>query len=178
MSSIISSLNNNTVTGATSTTATNTANVTTSGTQMLTQADFLKIMVAQFTQQDPLSSDDSGGSSGTSDYVNELMSMTNLTTMQTMSGQEAQQLAESLPGDTVEVDNNGTYSTGVVQNARLNASDDGVYFTVNGAEYPLSDLYSVSGNQTTAAQNTGTNATTNSTSSSGTTPASGTTSTN
>jgi flagellar hook assembly protein FlgD len=151
MSNIISSLNNNSVTSSTSTTATSNANVTTAGTQMLTQADFLKIMVAQFTQQDPLSSSDgSGDSSGTSDYVNELMSMTNLTTMQTMSGQQAQQLAESLPGDTVEVDNNGAYSSGVVQSARLNASDDGVYFTVGGTEYPLSDLYSVNGNQTTA----------------------------
>jgi len=116
----------------------------------LTQADFLKIMVAQFTQQDPLASDGSGGSgSSTSDYVTQLMSMTNLTTLQTMSGQQAQQLAESLPGATVQVDNNGAYSTGVVQSSRVDASSLGVYFTVNGTEYPSADLYSI---QQTAAQ--------------------------
>jgi flagellar hook assembly protein FlgD len=112
--------------------------------QTLTQADFLQIMVAQFTQQDPLAdgSDGSGGSS-TSDYVTQLMSMTNLTTMQTMSGQQAQQLADSLPGATVEVDNNGNYTSGVVQSARVDSSNLGVYFTVGGTEYPSSDLYSI-----------------------------------
>lgn len=116
----------------------------TGNNQTLTQADFLQIMVAQFTQQDPLAggSDGSGGSS-TSDYVNQLMSMTNLTTMQTMSGQQAQQLAGSLPGATVQVDNNGVYSTGVVQSARVDSSNLGVYFTVGGVEYPSSDLYSI-----------------------------------
>ena len=111
----------------------------------LTQADFLKIMVAEFTQQDPLSSGSgSGGSSGTSDYVNQLMSMTNLTTMQTMSGQEAQQLAASLPGSTVQVDDNGAMGGGVVQSARVDSSSGGVFFTVSGKEYPSADLYSIS----------------------------------
>jgi flagellar hook assembly protein FlgD len=118
--------------------------------QTLTQADFLKIMVAQFTQQDPLSSgDSSGGSSSTSDYVTQLMSMTNLTTLQTMSTQQATQLAESLPGETVDI-NTGTdssgsplISTGVVQSARVDASNLGVYFTVGGTEYPSADLYSI-----------------------------------
>ena len=119
--------------------------------QTLTQQDFLKIMVAQFTNQDPLASDGSGGSggSGTSDYVNQLMSMTNLTTLQTMSGQQAQQLAESLPGATVEVSDNGTDSTGVVQSARVDPSTGGVDFTVGGTEYPSSDLYAIT--QTAAA---------------------------
>ncbi len=128
--------------------------------QTLTQADFLKIMVAQFTQQDPLASGDSGsGSSSTSDYVNQLMSMTNLTTLQTMSGEQAQQLAESLPGETVDVSDNGNTSSGVVQSARVDPSTGAVDFTVNGTEYPSTDLYSI---QQTAAQTTasGTNATT------------------
>jgi len=144
MSSTITNIN------ATIPTASSTA-TTTSGSQTLTQADFLKIMVAQFTQQDPLASgSDGGGGSSTNDYVNQLMSMTNLTTLQTMSGQQAQQLAESLPGATVEVDNNGVDSTGVVQSARVDSSNLGVYFTVNGTEYPSADLYSI---QQTAAQN-------------------------
>jgi len=143
--STVTSINANTPT------TTTTPAVSANGSQILTQADFLKIMVAQFTQQDPLSSGDgSGGGSGTSDYVNQLMSMTNLTTMQTMSGEQAQQLAASLPGATVEVSYNGTASMGVVQSARVDGSTGAVYFTVNGSEYPSSDLYSIN---STAAQN-------------------------
>jgi flagellar hook assembly protein FlgD len=137
MSNTINSING-TAAAAASTAAATGSN------QTLTQADFLKIMVAQFTQQDPLASgsDGSGGSS-TTDYVNQLMSMTNLTTLQTMSGQQAQELANSLPGATVEVDNNGVYSSGVVQSARVDSSNLGVYFTVGGTEYPSADLYSI-----------------------------------
>jgi flagellar hook assembly protein FlgD len=142
--STITSINASTPTAATG--ASGSANPN----QMLTQQDFLQIMVAQFTQQDPLAdgSDGSGGSS-TSDYVNQLMSMTNLTTLQTMSGQQAQQLAQSLPGATVEVSDNGNTSTGVVQSARYDTSSGNVYFTVDGTEYPSSDLYSI---EQTAAQ--------------------------
>jgi flagellar hook assembly protein FlgD len=127
------------------------------GGQNLTQADFLKIMVAQFTQQDPLSSSDGSGGSGTSDYVTQLMSMTNLTTLQTMSGQQAQQLAESLPGQTVEINDNTTdasgsliITSGVVQSARVDGPTGAVYFTAGGKEYPSADLYSIS--QAAAAQ--------------------------
>jgi flagellar hook assembly protein FlgD len=139
-----------TITNINATTPSTTAPTASSNGQTLTQADFLKIMVAQFTQQDPLSSGDgSSGGSGTSDYVNQLMSMTNLTTMQTMSGEQAQQLAESLPGDSVDVkDSTGTHIDGVVQSARVNGADGAVYFTVGGTEYPSSDLYSI--NQTAA----------------------------
>jgi flagellar hook assembly protein FlgD len=123
--------------------------VATVGGQSLTQADFLQIMVAQFTQQDPLASGDGSGGSSTSDYMNQLLSMTNLTTLQTMSGQQATQLVETLPGATVEISDNGTNSTGVVQSARVDASTGAVYFTVGGTEYPSADLYSV---EQTAAQ--------------------------
>jgi flagellar hook assembly protein FlgD len=139
-----------------------TTTSTGSASQTLTQADFLKIMVAQFTQQDPLSSGDgSSGGSGTSDYVNQLMSMTNLTTLQTMSGQQAQQLAESLPGENVEVSDNGATTSGVVQSARVDGSTGGVFFTVGGTEYPSSDLYSINQQTTTTAATTPATTTTN-----------------
>jgi len=172
MSNTITSINANTPP------ATSAPAVSANGSQILTQADFLKIMVAQFTQQDPLSSEDGSGgdSSGTSDYVNQLMSMTNLTTLQTMSTQQAQQLVETLPGSTVQVDNNGVMSTGVVQTARVDATSLGVYFTVDGTEYPSSDLYSV---QQTAAQTAaGATGTTGSTGTTGTPSTSGATGTN
>lgn len=120
------------------------------GAQTLTQQDFLKIMVAQFTQQDPLSSGSGGNSNGTTDYVNQLMSMTNLTTMQTMSsqlatstGQQALQLAQTLPGSTVEVTGNGGITTGVVQKARIDATTNNVYLTIGGKEYSSAALISV-----------------------------------
>jgi flagellar hook assembly protein FlgD len=122
----ISSINASTPTAASTSTSSN-PNTT------LTQADFLQIMVAQFEQQDPLASgSDGGGSSSTNDYVNQLMSMTNLTTLQTMSGQQAQQLAETLPGATVEISDNGVDSSGVVQSSRVDPSTGGVDFTVGG----------------------------------------------
>jgi flagellar hook assembly protein FlgD len=148
MSSTVSGINA-TIPTASSTTSTGV----TAGT--LTQADFLKIMVAEFTQQDPLASGDSGGgSSGTSDYVNQLMSMTSLSTQETISSQSAQQLASSLPGETVDVTVNGTTYTGIeVQSARVDPSSGGVFFTVNGTELPIADLTSVglSAAQTAAA---------------------------
>jgi len=115
----------------------------------LTQADFLQIMVAQFENQDPLSSGgDSGGSSGTSDYVEELMSMTNITTMQTMSQQQSMQLASSLPGSTVTLNDNGTAVSGVVSGAAIQNAT--LYITVNGTAYPASDLVSVTESQAEA----------------------------
>jgi len=144
MSNPITSLNNNTPSGSSNVNSNGTVATEPVGGQALTQADFLKIMVAQFTQQDPLSSGDGGGGdSGTSDYVNQLMSMTNLTTLQTMSGQQAQQLVASLPGQTVTVSDNGETGTGVVTSARVDASTGGVYFTVGGEEFPSTDLYSI-----------------------------------
>lgn len=128
--------------------------------QALTQQDFLQIMVAQFTQQDPLADGSDGSGSSTNDYVSQLMSMTNLTTLQTMSGQQAQQLANSLPGATVEVDNNGNYTSGVVQSARVDTSNLGVYFTVGGTEYPSSDLYSIAQTAAQTAAAAGTSAAT------------------
>jgi flagellar hook assembly protein FlgD len=167
----------NTSTGTNSGTYTGGSNG--GGTGSLTQADFLKIMVAQFTNQDPLSSSDGSGSSGTSDYVNELMSMTNLTTMQTMSGQMSMQLAGSLPGSTVTLNNNGAAISGVVTNAQIENAT--LYITVNGTSYPASDLVQVTQSQAEAiaaaqsaansSTNTGTNGSTNTSNNSSTTPA-------
>lgn len=117
--------------------------------QALTQADFLKIMVAQFTNQAPMGDSDGGGGSGTSDYVNELMSMTNLTTMQTMSQQLSMQLAGSLPGSTVVLNNNGVAVSGEVTNATIENAT--LYVTINGTQYPASDLVSITQTQAQAA---------------------------
>jgi len=129
-----------------------TTSTTGNASSTLTQADFLKLMVAQFTQQDPLSSGSGGGgdSSGTSDYVNQLMSMTNLTTMQTMSAQQGIQLAQAMPGSTVIVtDSSGNNFTGPVQQTIIDSN--GVNVVVNGVEYPSSDVVSVTQTEAQAA---------------------------
>ncbi len=161
--STISNINANTPAASTS------SSTSTNGTQTLTQQDFLKIMVAQFTQQDPLSSGSDSSGSGTSDYVNQLMSMTNLTTMQTMSAQlststqqQALSLAQSLPGCTVEVnDANGNVVTGVVQRAGIDTSTDNVLMTINGQTYSSANLISIDQTAAQAAAGTTTAATSN-----------------
>lgn len=117
----------------------------------LSQADFLKLMVAQFTQQDPLASDSSGGGgSGTSDYVNQLMSMTNLTTLQSVSAQQGAQLAQTMPGSTVTVtDSTGNSYTGPVQQTIIDSS--GVNVVVNGVKYPSADVTAVTQSEAQAA---------------------------
>jgi flagellar hook assembly protein FlgD len=136
-------------TKAASTTSTPLASAQASDSTGLSQADFLKIMVAQFTAQDPLSSgDSSGGSSGTSDYVNELMSMTNLTTMQNISSQQSIQLAGTLPGSTVELSVNGQAVTGTVSGA--NITNGALYVTINGTQYPASELVAITQTQAQA----------------------------
>jgi flagellar basal-body rod modification protein FlgD len=168
----------NTSTGTNSSTYTGGSNGS-GGAGGLTQADFLKIMVAQFTNQDPLSSSDGSGGSGTSDYINELMGMTNLTTMQTMSNQMSMQLAGSLPGSTVILNNNGAAVSGVVTNAQIENAT--LYVTVGGKSYPASDLVQVTQSQAEAiaaaqaaansSTTSGTNGSTDTSTNSSTTPA-------
>jgi flagellar basal-body rod modification protein FlgD len=120
---------------------TNTTSTTGNASAVLTQQDFLQLMVAQMTQQDPLADSSGSGGSGssTSDYVNQLMSMTNLTTMQTMSAQQGVALAQQLPGATVSLtDSSGNSISGVVTGTTV--STNGVNVTVNGVSYPASDI--------------------------------------
>jgi hypothetical protein len=110
------------------------------------------LMVAQFTQQDPLASGDSSGvgDSGTSDYVNQLMSMTNLTTLQSVSAQQGVQLAQTMPGSTISVtDTSGNTYSGPVQQTIIDSS--GVNVVINGVEYPSSDITAVSQSEAQAA---------------------------
>ena len=122
-----------------------TTSTTGSASQSLTQQDFLQLMVAQFQAQDPLADDSgSGGGSGSgaADYVNQLMSMTNLTTMQTMSAQQGLILAQSLPGQTVTVTTpENTTDSGVVTGTTVTTG--GVNVTINGVSYPITEITSV-----------------------------------
>ncbi len=119
-----------------------TTSTTANPNATLSQQDFLQLMVAQFQAADPLASDSGGGgssSSGTSDYVNQLMSMTNLTTMQTMSAQQGLQLAQTLPGATVTITTpQHTTVSGLVTGTSLSSGT--VNVTVNGETYPSSEI--------------------------------------
>jgi len=129
-------------TAPTTTTSTTSTSSNANTVDGLTQADFLQIMVAQFTNQDPLSdSDGSGSSGGSASYVQELMSMTNITTLQTMSQQQNIELAGTLPGSTVTLNDNGNTVSGqvtaaTIQNATLS-------ITVNGQQYPATELMTI-----------------------------------
>jgi flagellar basal-body rod modification protein FlgD len=136
------------VTGTTGSTSNSSYSSSSNSNSTLTQADFLQIMVAQFENQDPISDSDGGGSSGTSDYVQELMSMTNITTLQTMSQQQNIELAGTLPGSTVSLDVNGNTVTGQVTAAQIQNAT--LYLTINGTQYPATDLTSISQTQAQA----------------------------
>ena len=140
-----------------------TTSTTGSASQSLTQQDFLQLMVAQFQAQDPLADDSgSGGGSGSgaADYVNQLMSMTNLTTMQTMSAQQGLILAQSLPGQTVTVTTpENTTDSGVVTGTTVTTG--GVNVTINGVSYPITEITSVTPAAAAAASTTGTGTTSN-----------------
>jgi len=142
-----------------------TTSTTGSASQSLTQQDFLQLMVAQFQAQDPLADDSGSGGgdsgSGAADYVNQLMSMTNLTTMQTMSAQQGLILAQSLPGQTVTVTTpENTTDTGVVTGTTVTTG--GVNVTINGVSYPITEITSVTPAPAAAATSTtGTGTTSN-----------------
>ena len=120
-----------------------TTSTTGNAATTLTQQDFLQLMVAQFQAQDPLADDSSSGGggsgSGAADYVNQLMSMTNLTTMQTMSAQQGLLLGQSLPGQTATITKpDNTTVTGVVTGTQISGS--GVNVTINGNVYPITEI--------------------------------------
>jgi hypothetical protein len=68
--------------------------------------------------------------------------------MQTMSNQMSMQLAGSLPGSTVILNTSGTAVSGVVTNAQIENAT--LYVTVNGTQYPASDLVQVTQSQAEA----------------------------
>jgi flagellar basal-body rod modification protein FlgD len=114
-------------------TAADTASRLTS--QTMTQSDFLKVMVAEMSNQNPLKPNDSN------EYYKNLMDMSNyqstlsmdqnITNVYTM---QQQLLAQSLVGETVEVTNDeGVSTTGVVEGAYV--KDSNVIITVGGNDY-------------------------------------------
>lgn len=115
----------------------------------LNQADFLKLLVTQMTQQDPLNPQSD------TDFAAQLAQFSSLQESTTMAGSMANIQASSLIGSTVSVAssaNSDTETTGVVTGVDM--SDGSPEIQVNGQLYGLSQILSILPTQTQSAQTT------------------------
>ena len=119
--------------------------------QTLTQNDFLKLLVAQMENQDPMSPQSD------TDMAAQMAQFTSLTQSTAMSGSLSALQANSLIGSTVTVqtDSTGDTTSGVVTSVALGAaSSDGTpQILINGTAYDLSSVVSVTPTVTTPATN-------------------------
>lgn len=109
----------------------------------LNQQDFLKLLVAQMTAQDPMNPQSNA------DFAAQMAQFSALQTAQDTEAQVAQlraeqemQQANSLLGRTVTVQNaNGTISTGIVNSVQVNAGPAQIF--VNGVAYQLTQVVGI-----------------------------------
>lgn len=106
--------------------------------QTLGQEDFLKLLVTQMTQQDPMNP------MKDTEFIAQMASFSSLEQSKTMMQDMAQLRATSLLGQTVTMEDDGSYTgqwSGVVDSIFV---EDGVpKLMVEGHEFFLSDLISV-----------------------------------
>ena len=117
------------------------------GKQTLDVNDFLKLLIVQFTSQDPMKPMED------TQFISQMTSFTSLEQMQTLSKDFAAfsktqgiSAASTYLGKQVTVADASASSgvvSGVVSGVSVNASD-GPQITVNGKTYPLSTVQSVS----------------------------------
>jgi len=136
--STVSAITNNAVTGTTS-----SDSVSSGKTNTLTQNDFLQLLVTQMENQDPTNPQSD------TDMAAQMAQFTSLTQATAMSSSLAMIQADSLVGSTVglQVDSSTTTS-GVVNGVIL--KDGAPNIEVNGADYTLSQVLSVTPAATTA----------------------------
>jgi flagellar basal-body rod modification protein FlgD len=117
---------------------------TSTSTQTLTQADFLKLLVAQMTSQDPLNPTSSQDLLTQTVQLSTLQSNTSLqSTMTQLQGNQTLAEASSLLGRqvTVQADSSNT-AQGVVSGVDLSSGTPQII--VNGTSYSLSQVISIS----------------------------------
>ena len=139
-------MNVNSVNTNSQTDSTNGSDSTNSlGTQMLSEQDFLNLLVAQMTAQDPLNP------MTNQDMLSQMVQFSTLnanTTMQTTLGslQDSQNLTQgnALIGRqvTLLVDSSGATAQGVVTGVQMNSGTPQI--VVNGTAYDLSQVTSIS----------------------------------
>jgi flagellar basal-body rod modification protein FlgD len=124
-----------------------TSSVTTpTGSNTLTQADFLKLLVTQMTSQDPLNPQSDTA------FAAQLAQFSALQQSQTMTTDMQGLQADTLIGQTVTVNssaNSGQSITGVVSGVQMSSGTPDIL--VNGQLYDLSQLAAIIPSQTTPA---------------------------
>jgi flagellar basal-body rod modification protein FlgD len=150
--------------------ATNSVNSTgqsPAGSQTLSQANFLQLLVTQMSSQDPLNPESD------TDFAAQLAQFSSLQETQTMTGNLQTMQATGLIGKTVAVTptTGGNAVVGVVTSVQIASGTPQII--VNGQSYNLSQLAGVTATPTTttptstgsgnsSSKNTNTNSTTNS----------------
>jgi flagellar basal-body rod modification protein FlgD len=129
---------------ASNTAGTAAASTSSSPTQSLSQADFLKLLVAQMTSQDPLNPTDSQNILTQTVQLSTLQSNTTLqSTLAQLNSNQSLSQASSMLGRqvTLQVDNTTT-AQGVVSS--IDVSSGTPMIVVNGTEYSLDQVISIS----------------------------------
>ena len=127
---------NSVASSATTTASGSTTDTTANPASTLSQADFLKLLVAQMQNQDPMNPQSD------TDMAAQMAQFSSLTESTNMSNSLSMMQANSLVGSTVnlQIDSNTTAS-GVVQGVVMTNGSPEVI--VNGASYPLNEIVSV-----------------------------------
>lgn len=108
------------------------------GESSLTETDFLKLLTAQLSAQDPLNPEDD------SSFIAQMATFSQLNQMQTMSSDMSTMTASSYIGKTVTAsDSTGNSVTGVVSS--ISIKDGDVSLDVGGTTCALDTVTSVSG---------------------------------
>jgi flagellar basal-body rod modification protein FlgD len=115
--------------------------------QTLNQQDFLQLLVTQMTSQDPLSPESDTDMAAQMAQFSSLQASQN--TEQDVEGLQA----NSLLGQTVNVNSTGAPQSGVVSSVQFQAGSE-PQIIVNGQPYSLSQLSAIFPNTTTAAPTT------------------------
>jgi flagellar basal-body rod modification protein FlgD len=128
-------------------TATTSTDQTPNSSSALTQADFLKLLVTQMTQQDPLNPQSDTA------FAAQLAQFSSLQESTTMAGDMASLQADSLIGQTVTVasaTNSQKTSSGVVTGVDVSSGSPEIQ--VNGQLYSLSQITAITPTQTPQSQ--------------------------
>jgi flagellar basal-body rod modification protein FlgD len=108
------------------------------GTSTLNESDFIKLLTAQLQNQDPLDPESD------TDFIAQMASFSSLQQMQTLNQTFDESTANTYLGKTVTVTDpsSGTAVTGVVSQVFANSGDP--QLTINGTNYDVSTVQSVS----------------------------------
>ena len=119
----------------------------------MNQQDFMKLLITQLANQDPMKPEDSGNMMQQMTQIASIQSMTAMQQGMTRLGIDQQlTLGQQLINKNVQLqDSNGNAITGIVTKVDLTSETDSntgaltpvVNLQINGADYPISGLQSV-----------------------------------